>query len=109
VLPFPHSMLYPLALGSPHWDKLATKRIVSHVSDSAWFDAADASATDKLVPDNWAVRAGPVGSSTNVVIVRPAFLTDGDATGVYRANPLGAGLKAISQKDVAHFSVEDVL
>jgi hypothetical protein len=109
ALPFPHSVFYPLALGSPHRDKLALERIVSHASGGAWFDARDARATDKLVPDNWAARAGPAGAFTNVVVIRPAWLTDGEAKGVYRSSPLGEGLKTISRKDVAHFITEDVL
>jgi hypothetical protein len=109
VLPFPHSVLYPLALSSPHRDKLALERIVSHASGGAWFDVADTRETDKFVPGDWAVRAGPAGAFSNVVIIRPTWLTDGAVTGVYRTSALGGGFKTISRKDVAHFIVVDVL
>jgi hypothetical protein len=109
ALPFPHSFLYPLALGNPARDKLALERVVAHASGGAWFDAVDARATDELVGGDWATRAGPAGAFTNVVVVRPAFLVDGETTGVYRTNPLGAGFKSIRRKDVAHFIFEDVL
>jgi hypothetical protein len=41
--------------------------------------------------------------------LQSAWLTDGQAKGVYRTAELGVGLKTIGRKDVAQFITEDVL
>jgi hypothetical protein len=108
ALPMPHRILYPIGLWSPHRDKLALERVVAHASGATWFDTVDKPNTDATLPDRWSARAGAAGELPNIVVIRPAWLTDGAATGIYRTDPLATGFKTISRKDVAHFIVEDV-
>ena len=108
ALPLSIRVFYRYMLASPHRDKAALERVLAHVSGRAWDDREP---NADLVGERWAEQDGtPVyGSLPDVVIVRPALLTNGAATGTYRLGEGGKGYYTISRRDVAHFIVEDLL
>lgn len=114
-LPFAMKGIYSYLLEGPHVDKFGMERLLAHCT-GAPFDR-DAYRTD-LLPDGWQTLDGvpPHGALKNILIVRPAWLTDGPAK-ADEPKDKGAPYKiqkgdnaklgwTISRKDVAHFIVE---
>jgi len=116
ALPFALRLLYGFLLPAPHRDKLGSERIVAHCAGWDWDVASLGEPSDNIMgAGNWKESEGlpALGSLKNVVVVRPAMLTDGKCTadnaqdgqkGPYR---VGTGeLKGawtISRSDTAHF------
>jgi hypothetical protein len=117
ALPFLHRMTYPTLIAEPHHDKLGQELVLAHVSgrlgSPGWVKTSETVET-KILPSGWeATSAGlpTKGELSEVLIVRPAWLTDGPATGVYRVVD-GQGdhqCKTISRQDVAHFIVNQAV
>ena len=126
ALPLALKPLYGSMLSGPHNDKLGAERVLAHVRGLPW-TAADA-IKKEVLPDGWQDTAAGLpkeGEIRQVVIIRPALLTDGeckgDAAGAkkegkgkgasYRTlkdGDFGDGYR-VSRKDVAHFIVCDAL
>lgn len=121
-LPFPIKVFTSTILRMPHEDKRGTERMLAYcihgdtspstlkpnTGDIAW-DPKDGEPLDNLLPD-WRNLNLPKIAAESVVILRPALLTDGASTGVYRVQA-GDVPKAwtISRQDVAHFIAGDLV
>jgi len=107
-LPLAWRVLYPWLLSGPHADKLALEHVLSHFAGFAWDTAKDGSPADAY-DGEWRTHPGTpsAGEIKEVVVIRPAFLTDGALKGQYRTG--GQGYYTVGRRDVAHFITEKVL
>ena len=119
-LPWQLKPLYRYLLTVPHADKCGAEAVLAHCAGWTW-DERDNPGTEVLDRDWKASRdlPGP-GTVQNVVVVRPALLTDGICradqekkrhTGEQYTVEEGdlRGRWTISRRDVAHFVVERVI
>ena len=120
ALPLALKPLYGSMLSGPHEDKLGAERVLAHVRGRPW-TVADA-IKKEVLPDGWQDAPGlpREGEIRQVVVIRPALLTDGECKGEagakkgkapYRTlkdGDFGDGYR-VSRKDVAHFIVCDAL
>ena len=109
-------LLYGFMLPSPHKDKIGSERIIAHCAGWDW-DVADYGepGEDLMGPGDWKEREGlpAFGTLKNVVVVRPAMLTDGKCVAdtvidrPYRASSeeLNAAW-TVSRSDTAHFAFD---
>ena len=111
--------VYSYVLKQPHKDKLGTERLAFHCMGREWPNDVPEPAENILEPA-WANLEGlpKFGTFSNVLIVRPAMLTDGECVGAkiekagkkpYRVSSEEISGYTVSRKDVAHFIVEDAL
>ncbi|KAH9910783.1 uncharacterized protein BXZ73DRAFT_57737 [Epithele typhae] len=119
ALPLPMKPFYSILLPAPHRDKLGVERVLSHCMGTPW-DPKDVVVDEVLAP-GWESTEGlpGVGELKKVVIVRPAFFTDGKCVGdepggkaePYRTNADGKlkGMYTVSRKDVAHLITSVIL
>ncbi|KAF5364620.1 hypothetical protein D9758_005546 [Tetrapyrgos nigripes] len=124
ALPLLLKPLYGWLLDLPHQDKLGAERTVAHVCNWEW-DPRDGPAAG-ILPQGWQGFPGlpPKGSlSGNVLVVRPALLTDGECLAdknakkkggkpPYRVKDVNDGEISgytVSRKDVGHFIAQVVL
>ncbi|KAF5364675.1 hypothetical protein D9758_005599 [Tetrapyrgos nigripes] len=126
ALPLLLKPLYGWLLNMPHQDKLGAERIIAHVCNWEW-DPKDGPAEKKnILPQGWQdfPELPPKGSlSGNVLVVRPALLTDGECVAdknamkkqdkpPYRVKDVNEGEISgytVSRKDVGHFVAQAVL
>ena len=111
-LPLLIKPLYGHALSMPHRDKLGVERVITHCAGLLW-DPSEEEPTDDLMGAGWRERHGLPGSGEleQVLIVRPALLTDGECKAdkkkegrePYRASEEELGGYTVSRKDVGHF------
>lgn len=105
----------------PREDKLGAERVVSHCAGWPWDTKDDGEAKEEIVGKDWTRREGlpAAGSLKNILVVRPAILTDGECTAeaggtdkadkpTYRVSEGEITGYTISRKDVAHFVVDAV-
>lgn len=122
ALPFVLRSFYGFFLPGPHEDKLGSERVVAHCAGWDWDVADYGEPGDNIMgPGNWKERDGlpALGSLKNVVVVRPALLTDGECAGdkvqdgqkePYRVSAGELrGAWTISRSDTAHFVVDLVV
>lgn len=112
ALPAPVKLFYWWLLAQPHADKRAAERVFARVAGLAW-DPRDV-VGEGVLPRGWEDLEGMPGEGEirKVVVVRPAFLTDGPETGRVRAQVEGeAGGEGwtVGRRDVARFVVEEVV
>lgn len=102
---------YAYGLRSPHADKLALERVLVAAQGKAW--SAEDPDPEILAPEGEWKRELEArrGAVRGAVVVRPALLTSGRCTGVYRTSTGDQGnwFTTVSREDVAHFIVEGVL
>ncbi len=74
--------VYSYLLDQPHKDKLGVERLAFHCMGREWPSGVPEPAED-IMGSDWANREGlpKFGSFSNVLIVRPALLTDGECVG----------------------------
>ncbi|KAJ7072017.1 hypothetical protein C8F01DRAFT_972960 [Mycena amicta] len=114
ALPWLMKPLYGM-LDGPHKDKLGLERVLFHCAGWKW-DPTTGEPDLDITGDNWQQRRGlpPPGTLKHVLIVRPAWLTDGkskadevEAEGKgrqgYRYSENELGCYTISRADIAHF------
>ena len=100
-------------LPSPHKDKISSERVIAHCAGWGW-DVADYGepGEDLLGPGDWKEREGlpTFGSLKNVVVVRPAMLTDGKCVAdTVKDRPYRVSTEeldaawTVSRSDTAHF------
>ncbi|KAJ6551339.1 hypothetical protein B0H19DRAFT_951128 [Mycena capillaripes] len=118
ALPILLKPLYGIALAAAHRDKIGMERVIAHCAGWPWNPAVDGEFGTDILSDDWTARAGlpAPGSLTDVLVMRPALLTDGKcvadevaATGKgtsYRVSEEQLGGYTISRKDTAHFVVD---
>ena len=115
-LPLAMKGLYSYLLDGPHVDKFGMERLLAHCAGAPF--ARDAYRAD-LLPPRWQALDGvpAPGALPTVLVVRPAWLTDGPAKADEPAQKRAAPYKVqrgddaklgwtISRRDVAHFIVE---
>jgi hypothetical protein len=116
ALPFLHRMTYPTLIAEPHHDKMGLEIVLAHASDRlgtpSWIEPSEKVDT-KILPSGWEVASGlpTKGEISQILVIRPAWLTDGPETGVYRVID-GQGdkkCKTMSRLDVAHFIAKQVI
>ncbi|KAJ7670246.1 hypothetical protein B0H17DRAFT_1086212 [Mycena rosella] len=102
-------------LESPHRDKLGLERTLAHCAGWTWTDKEP---TADIMGEEWMQRKGlpAPGALEQVLVVRPALLTDGECVAdqvaakgkgrSYRASAEELGAYTVSRKDVAHFVVD---
>lgn len=100
-LPFGLKSFYSYALHSPHADKLGLERLLQWAMGKQWKEGVEPSET-VLSPD-WQKSYPPIGWLPNLVVVRPAFLTDGEAKGQYKVSTDEFSSYTVSRKDMGHF------
>ncbi|KAF9017354.1 hypothetical protein BDZ89DRAFT_1165779 [Hymenopellis radicata] len=108
--------LYAYGLAAPHKDKVGAERAISYCTGWPWNAKADGEPGDNIMGANWKEREGlpKAGALRNVMVVRPALLTDGDCKAdgadepAYRISEGDISGWTVSRKDVAHFIVDAV-
>jgi hypothetical protein len=116
-LPLLLKPLYRYLLAGPHADKLGAERLLAHCSGKDWTDEEPSPEIMSGPLGNWSDREGlpSKGTLKDIVIIRPAVLTDGKCKGdagkaTYRASEqyLSSGYR-VSRRDVAHFICTDLI
>ena len=115
ALPFFLWVLYGYLIPQPHRDKRGAEQIYAHIAGFSW-DTKDNVGPD-ILEENWTARVPPQGQYKNLVIIRPAMLTDGPSLAdkhpekeAYRVQDDDvSGAYTISRRDVSHFLVEKVV
>ncbi|KAF9220200.1 hypothetical protein BS17DRAFT_797851 [Gyrodon lividus] len=112
ALPFALRVLYGYLIAQPHKDKRGAEQIYAHVADWPW-DKKDDVGSD-ILEEDWPKRVPPRGQYKNLLVIRPAWLTDG--VSLAEKNPGKEGYRVkdgdmnyaytISRADVSHFIVE---
>ena len=113
--------MYSYLLDQPHKDKLGTERLAFHCIGREWPNAVP-EPTEDIMGSDWANSEGlpKFGTFSNVLIVHPALLTDGECVAdkveksgkkkkPYKVSSEEVSGYTVSRKDVAHFIVEDAL
>lgn len=121
ALPLAMKPMYAYLLRSPHKDKLGMERVVHYAAHGWVWPKEDGEPLVTILPPGWkskldGERAEDGGFLTDVVVVRPSMLTDGDCKAdkkgdkAYRAEEkeVASGY-TVSRRDVAHFIVEKCL
>ncbi|GLB38000.1 hypothetical protein LshimejAT787_0410510 [Lyophyllum shimeji] len=130
ALPCPLKPLYAYLLASPHRDKVGAERVVSHLAGWPWNTAEDGEPVPEVLDPRGAWKDGegmPAEGALkgDVLVVRPALLTDGEClaekghegegegnkegTRAYRVSEEELGGWTVSRRDVAHFVVDAAL
>ncbi|KAK0239490.1 hypothetical protein EDD85DRAFT_766226 [Armillaria nabsnona] len=116
-LPLLLKPLYGYLLAGPHKDKLGMERVIAHCAGWDWNTKDDGEPEEKIMGPAWREREGlpAAGSLKNIMVVRPALLTDGACLAdgsnkpAYRLSDKEIkGGYTVSRKDVAHFVVDAV-
>ena len=119
ALPLLLKPVYGHFLHIPHQDKVGAEKVAAHCAGWPW-DANDGDVGADIMGEQWEETEGlPKGTLRDVLVVRPALLTDGecqaDAVAAkgkgtsYRAQEGNFKSWTVSRKDVAHFLVEGAL
>ncbi|KAG7087726.1 hypothetical protein E1B28_013672 [Marasmius oreades] len=124
-LPLPLKPLYAWMLALPHKDKIGLEIIIHHCAGWTWNSKEDGEADEGILPSNWTSTPGlpAPGTLKNVLVVRPAMLTDGECQAekkkkgsgsgkskpAYRVSEGELGGYTVSRRDVAHFIADVVL
>ncbi|KAF7315783.1 NAD(P)-bd-dom domain-containing protein [Mycena indigotica] len=113
ALPLPMRLLYNW-IEQPHNDKLAMERVISHLAGWRWGYENNVEADRAILPQGWEQLPGlpAEGSHKKVLVVRPAFLTDGKSVADekepgyrYSEHDLPS-CYTISRADISHFLVK---
>ncbi|CAG7847257.1 SubName: Full=Uncharacterized protein {ECO:0000313/EMBL:CCA69402.1} [Serendipita indica DSM 11827] len=107
ALPVTMRLMYNVLLPAPHADKLGLERLLQYAMGRRWEENAEPE--DSILPKGWEDSLPPAGFMPDIVVVRPAFLTDGEAKHEYKVSPDEYASYVISRKDVAHFIGERLL
>jgi len=100
-LPVAMKAFYSYGLRSPHADKLGMERLLQHAMGMTWTENVEP--VQEVLQVGWENEFPPTGWLPNIVIVRPALLTDGEAAHRYRASTDEFSSYTITRKDTAHF------
>ncbi|KAF7976767.1 hypothetical protein HWV62_5768 [Athelia sp. TMB] len=119
ALPLLLKPVYGHFLHIPHMDKVGAEKVAAHCAGWPW-DANDGDVGADIMGEQWEETEGlPKGTLPDILVVRPALLTDGecqaDAVAAkgkgtsYRVREGNFKSWTVSRKDVAHFLVEGAL
>jgi hypothetical protein len=112
LLGLPFKPLYSWGLRSPHADKMGVEHILTHLTNFGWTN--DLQPSPEILEEGWEKTLPSPGFLENVVIVRPAFLTDGECRADSKPNAYRTGEEVpsqytVSRRDIGHFIAEDCL
>lgn len=107
VLPWLFRPLYGWLLHLPHEDKKGLEVVIFHGLGKPYEQGETPNET--ILPAGWKESLPAEGWAKHSVIIRSAWLTDGEATGVYRGRVGDFKVWTISRKDVAHLITEELL
>lgn len=115
ALPLFRWALYGYLIPQPHRDKRGAEQIYAHIAGFPW-DTRD-NVGSEILEENWMARVPPEGQYKNLVVIRPAMLTDDPSLAdkhpekqAYRVQDGDlSSAHTVSRKDVAHFLVEKVV
>ncbi|KAJ8508398.1 hypothetical protein ONZ45_g9326 [Pleurotus djamor] len=121
ALPLALKPLYGYLLKLPHKDKLGLEVLAHHAAGLPWDNKKDGEPSEDILEKDWKQRPGmpKEGELPRILVVRPAWLTDGESKAETKADKKGdkppyrvseqeiSGY-GISRKDVAHFIVDAV-
>lgn len=103
ALPFGFKLFYSYGLASPHADKLGMERLLQYAMGKEWKENIEPSEDILPSPSIWTKEYPPTGWLPELVIVRPAFLTDGEEVHQYKVSMDEFASYTISRKDMGHF------
>ena len=117
ALPLLLRPMYGYLLAEPHKDKMGLERLVSYCAGWPWDVKEDGEPGEDIMgSQNWMndPELPAAGSLKKVLVIRPAFLTDGeckadkveDSKPGYRVSATDFSGWTVSRKDVAHFVVQ---
>ncbi|KIK69674.1 hypothetical protein GYMLUDRAFT_34076 [Collybiopsis luxurians FD-317 M1] len=119
ALPILLKPLYSYALDVPHKDKLGSERLIRYCAGLEWDSEHDGEPSEEIMGEGWMEKEGlpKEGTLKNVLIVRPALLTDGECKADRKKGKDGyrvvvegeVGGYTVSRKDVAHFVADALL
>ncbi len=111
--------MYGYLLALPHKDKVGAERAVAHCTGWKWDVERDGEPGDDMMGSNWKERQGlpSPGTLKNILVIRPALLTDGACKAEKGGKEAGYRVKegdlssawSVSRKDVAHFVADAAL
>ncbi|KAF8836134.1 hypothetical protein BDN67DRAFT_881108, partial [Paxillus ammoniavirescens] len=112
ALPLLLWIIYGYLFPQPLRDKCRAEQIFAHVADWPWDERDDVSAD--ILGEDWSHRVRPRGQYKNILVIRPAWLTDGaslaDQTPGKQAYLVKdgdmKGAYTIFRSDVSHLIVE---
>ncbi|KIK81059.1 hypothetical protein PAXRUDRAFT_15452 [Paxillus rubicundulus Ve08.2h10] len=112
ALPLVVRIVYGYLIPQPHRDKRGAEQVFAHLADWPWDKKDDVGAD--ILGEDWSHRVRPRGQYKNVLVIRPAWLTDGASLAdktpgkqPYRVKDWDMkGAYKISRNDVSHFIVE---
>lgn len=112
VLPLLLRPLYGWALHAAHDDKRGMESIIFNGLGQQY--EAGQTPGDHIMPANWEQELRAQAPSDGLwgprsVIIRAAFLTDGEGSGRYRAEKGDFSTYTVARRDVAHFIVEKLV
>ncbi|KIK64847.1 hypothetical protein GYMLUDRAFT_258817 [Collybiopsis luxurians FD-317 M1] len=123
ALPVLMKPLYSRMLDNPHKDKLGSERLIRYCAGLGWDVKNNGEPSEEIMGERWREKEGlpKEGTLKNVLIVRPALLTDGECKADRKADrkkgkdgyrvAVEGEIKGytVSRKDVAHFIADALL
>lgn len=107
VMPLLLRPLYGWALHTAHEDKRGLETVIHHGIGKPYEEGETPGET--ILPAGWQDGLPAAGWAKHSVIIRAAWLTDGEATGRYRSAVGDFKAYTIGRRDVAHFITEELL
>lgn len=104
-VPFILKPMYAL-LVNVHHDKCGMEKAVAHVAGWGWSSSGPG---EDIMGSNWENDLPAAGSYQDIIMLRPALLTDGESKATYRAVDGDIAGYTISRKDCAHFIVDQAI
>lgn len=116
--------LYGYFLAAPHKDKAGAERVIAYCAGLEWNVTDDGEPGEEIMGPAWRERKGlpAPGSLREVLVMRPAILTDGECKADKTQTAICGAVKppyrvseeeitgyTVSRKDVAHFIAEAML
>ncbi|KAF9261990.1 hypothetical protein L218DRAFT_929898 [Marasmius fiardii PR-910] len=100
ALPLPLKPLYGWLLALPHKDKLGVERVVAHCAGWEWNTTEDGEPGEEILPSGWTSTPGLPESGTlkNILVLRPAILTDGECQAEKQQEKIQEKLKEAKEK-----------
>jgi hypothetical protein len=99
--PAPVRLIIGWVLRGPNLDKRGMEAIVFHGLGKDYEEGMTPG--EPILPNGWRDTLPPAGWAKRAVIVRPPELTDGPATGKYRANVKDFLVRKISRRDLGNY------
>jgi len=107
IMPMLLRPLYSWMLHIAHEDKRGLEAVIHHGIGTPYEEGETPG--EAILPAGWQDSLPAAGWAKHSVIIRASLLTDGEATGKYRAAVGDFKSWTVARKDVAHFIAEELL